>query len=206
MLKLLSHDDMARISCPACAGCGDCCRGMGDTIHLDPYDVYSLCRGLHTDFSALLHHRLELHVRQGLILPYLKMDPEQCTFLDEKGRCSVHSFRPGLCRLFPLGRNYENGRFDYFVVENGCDMPGRSKIRISSFLDIPELERWESFISSWHYLIKDLQENTVPGLDAEKQSRLCSSLLQLFFILPYNDFYSEFKERLSWWKENMTDF
>ena len=29
-------------------------------------------------------------------------DSESCTFLDENGRCSIHPFRPGICRLFPL--------------------------------------------------------------------------------------------------------
>ena len=33
--ELLTSHDMARLYfCEACSGCGDCCCGMGDTIHL----------------------------------------------------------------------------------------------------------------------------------------------------------------------------
>ena len=46
--------DMVRISSSACAGCGACCRGMGDTIVLDPYDVWQLTAGLGKSFEELL--------------------------------------------------------------------------------------------------------------------------------------------------------
>ena len=38
-----TSSDMAKIYCEKCNGCGDCCHGMTDTIHLDPYDIYLLC-------------------------------------------------------------------------------------------------------------------------------------------------------------------
>ncbi len=49
---------------------------------------------------------LELNVVDGIILPNLKMAraEEACSFLDTNGRCTVHAFRPGICRMFPLGR------------------------------------------------------------------------------------------------------
>ena len=43
--RLYGAQDMVRISSSACAGCGACCRGMGDTIVLDPYDVWQLAAG-----------------------------------------------------------------------------------------------------------------------------------------------------------------
>ena len=42
-------------------------------------------------------------------------EKEACYFLNEEGRCSIHSFRPGICRLFPLGRFYEEEGFRYFL-------------------------------------------------------------------------------------------
>ena len=40
--KLYSRDDMVRAGCDDCRGCSACCRGMGNSIVLDPYDVYRL--------------------------------------------------------------------------------------------------------------------------------------------------------------------
>ena len=92
-------------------GCCDCCCQMGDTIILDPLDVWQLVQGRGKSFEQLLDESLDLHVQDGVILPNLKMagEKEQCVYLNEKGRCSIHPFRPGICRLFPLGRFYENG-------------------------------------------------------------------------------------------------
>lgn len=109
--KLYTANDMVRADCGDCAGCSACCHGMGQSIVLDPYDLYRLTKGLGTDFEGLMERYIELNVVDGIILPNLKMSgaAESCGFLDENGRCSIHLYRPGICRLFPLGRYYEDG-------------------------------------------------------------------------------------------------
>ena len=87
--RLYGPQDMVRISSSACAGCGACCRGMGDTIVLDPYDVWQ-------------------------------------------------SHRPGICRLFPLGRQFDEEKTSYFIVPEGCVKGGLSKVRIDKWLGIPD--------------------------------------------------------------------
>ena len=115
--KLYTAGDLAKVGCQDCEGCCDCCCQMGDTIILDPLDVWQLMQGRGKSFEQLLDESLDLHVQDGVILPNLKMagEKEQCVYLNEKGRCSIHPFRPGICRLFPLGRFYENGSFRYFL-------------------------------------------------------------------------------------------
>lgn len=201
MHKLLTSRDMARISCRACNGCGECCRGMDDTIHLDPYDIFMLCRNLKKSFSDLMGVRIGLHVDEGLVLPYLLMrgDNVCCTFLGEDGRCRIHTFRPGFCRLFPLGREYDGTGFRYFVTEDGCNMPGKSKVRIDRWLEIPDLKRYETFITQWHYFLKSLRENLYASQDAEMNQRVSLFVLEMFFERPYNfsgDFYEQFARRL----------
>ena len=103
--RLYSENDMVKADCHGCVGCHKCCQGMGTSIILDPYDMYRLTIGLGKTMPELLATALELNVVDGVILPNLKMvgDEEQCAFLDEDGRCSIHAYRPGICRLFPLG-------------------------------------------------------------------------------------------------------
>ena len=100
------QNDMVKAGCNDCKGCSDCCRNMGSSIVLDPYDCFELCKNLKESFEKLLSYAIELQVVDGIILPNLKMtgNEETCTFLNEQGRCSIHSFRPGFCRMFPLGR------------------------------------------------------------------------------------------------------
>ena len=143
--KRYTISDMVRASCNDCAGCSSCCEDMGDSILLDPLDLYQLTGHLHRTFEQLMDQSIELHVVDGMILPNLKMSAETnaCPFLNEQGRCSIHSFRPGICRVFPLGRIYEDGKLDYFMQAEGCVKQERSKswkmVRYARFETEPEI-------------------------------------------------------------------
>ena len=88
--RLYRAHDMARIASTECAGCGACCRGMGDTIVLDPYDVWQLAGGTGKTFEELMGAGIDLHVEEGVILPHLMMreDTKGCFFLGEDGKCA----------------------------------------------------------------------------------------------------------------------
>ena len=223
-IRELTSKDLARISCSACNGCGQCCTGMGDTIHLDPWDTAALCAGLGADFTDLLENVVGLHVENGLILPHLLMREgsadERCVFLDDERRCGIHTFRPGICRLFPLGRNYHEPDYGYFVVEGGCEKPGKTKVRIDKWLGIPALSSYERFVADWHFLVRALQEKVMQGQgsaqgqdsayntrsDASYVRDLNRFFLGLFYekswpakeasVLPGAAFYEEFYARL----------
>ena len=120
--RLYSSGDMVKADCHDCEGCSECCRGMGSSIILDPMDIWRIQKGIGKGFQALLEEgKIELNMADGMILPDLKMDTEReaCPFLDSRGRCSIHASRPGLCRLFPLGRYYEENGFKYFIQIHG---------------------------------------------------------------------------------------
>lgn len=196
----LTSNDLARISCSSCEGCGECCRGMDDTIHLDPYDIYLLCKNLDTDFEGLLRTSVGLHVDGGLVLPHLQMDKktDACTFLGPDGRCSIHAFRPGFCRLYPLGRVYEDGTLSYFVTDSICP-EGRSKVRIQKWLEVPDLPRYESFVLIWHDFRKEVQKELLSVSDGELMQKTALYILDLFYATPTapgKDFYTAFPRRI----------
>lgn len=99
--------------------------GNGDSIILDPYDMDQLYRGTGLKPEELLLRAADLSVVDGIILPHLKMTGKRdcCPFLSGEGRCRIHAFRPGFCRLFPLGRLYEDGSFSYFLQTKECKRP-----------------------------------------------------------------------------------
>ena len=81
--RLYGVNDMVKADCGGCAGCSVCCRGMGESIVLDPFDVYRITTGLSVTFDDLLREKLALRVVDGLILPYVRMTgkDEACVFL-----------------------------------------------------------------------------------------------------------------------------
>lgn len=198
--KLYRANDLVKADCGGCVGCCDCCRGMGSSIVLDPLDVYRLQKELGMTFEELLRRHLELNVVDGIILPNLKMagEREACTFLNEEGRCSIHPFRPGICRLFPLGRFYENGGFRYFLQVHEC-RKNKSKIKVKKWLEIPELARYEEYISMWHYFLKDLEKTLAQTADENWMKTVSMFVLNTFFVKEYDageDFYAQFAIRI----------
>ena len=212
--KLYGNNDMVKISCHDCRGCSSCCRDMGDTIWLDPYDIFSLTLHLGKSFEELLKNEVELHVEDGLILPNLRMisavTPEHktaCSFLNEEGRCSIHSFRPGYCRLFPLGRNYEEGKLAYLVLKDACLAKEKSKIKINKWLSIPRLKDYEVFLVEWHSLTKTLRGYFAEHMEDAISKAINMRLLQNFYMTAYEgeDFYTAFTNRMDTMKAFLRD-
>lgn len=206
--KLYGSNDMAKTDCNGCKGCSSCCRGMGNSIVLDPLDTHRLCNGLGESCADLLNSCLELNVADGVILPNLRMTAKEdaCVFLSN-GRCRIHSLRPGICRIFPLGRFYENRSFQYFLQIHECPAPNKNKVKIRKWIDMPDIKRYEKFITDWHYFLKPLQEYAMDFEHGEKIKKLSMLILQQFYLKPYaadGDFYQEFYGRLESFPNDIT--
>ena len=122
---------------------------------------------------------------------------ETCVFLDENGRCRVHAFRPGFCRMFPLGRYYENDTFYYFLQSGECKKSDRTKVKISKWLGIDNLPAYEDYILKWHEIQENIKEYLQKCGD-DNAGKINMTLLKLFYLTPYDgdrDFYEQFEER-----------
>lgn len=194
--------DLVKVGCDDCRGCSACCHGMGDSIVLDPMDVYRLEKKLgKTMEEILLAGNVALRVVDGVILPHLKMteQSDRCSFLNEEGRCSIHDARPGFCRMFPLGRLYEDGTFSYFLQVNECPKENKTKVKVRRWLDTPELGKYEAFTTKWHYYLKEKQNAARESEDDAFRQQISMNILKLFYLLPYDgntDFYTQFAARM----------
>lgn len=198
---LYSNNEMARLGCNECSGCSSCCQGMGQSIILDPYDIYQLQVATGQTFAQLMQDMIELHVEDGLILPSLRMQDgtDACGFLNNDGRCSIHVHRPGLCRLFPLGRNYDDRGLRYFLLEDACRMQNRTKMKIKKWLGIDSLSKYEEFLIIWHDLRKKVKSQIMERQSDDYTQEINVKLLETYYRKPYDverDFYTQFKERI----------
>lgn len=205
--KLYTSNDMVKIGCNDCAGCSECCRVVGDTIILDPYDLCQLMQVTGLDFEGLMQDKVELQVVDGLILPNLKIraDGQGCAFLSDEGRCTIHNHRPGFCRMFPMGRIYQEDGFQYFLQIHECSYPNKTKVKLKKWLGIPELSRYEAYINKWHAFQKSVQSVIKNAENEAIIKQLNMYLLNQFFVKKYkaasesvmSDFYEEFEVRLA---------
>jgi len=203
--KLYTENDLVRTDTNSCVGCKTvCCQNMGTTIKLDPLDAYELTRGTGATFDKMLGSgMIELNVVDGLVMPNLKMDESsgRCAFLDEENRCKIHGYRPGICRMFPLGRYWEDKEnFRYILQKGECNKDGLTKIKVKKWLGIEGLADYDAFVIKWHSFVKDVQEG-MAGLPQEQVRVLNTFILKMFFMTTYGEcqdvsaFYEEFGKR-----------
>lgn len=200
--KLYGINDLVEASCDGCKGCATCCHGMGNSIILDPFDMHQLTMNLQLKFEQLLVDKIELNIVDGIILPNLKMagEYESCAFLDDAGRCSIHISRPGICRIFPLGRYYENHDFKYILQKNECTNTSSTKIKVSKWIDTLDVERNEQFLIDWHYFLNEAEEIIKNTQDETLIKNLNMFILNRFYVKEFNkerDFYPQFYDRLN---------
>lgn len=199
--KLYDLNDCVKADCHDCQGCSSCCRGMGSSILLDPLDVHRLRMHLGKSFDELLEEALELRMVDGTILPNLRMagSREACVFLSGEGRCGIHAARPGICRLFPLGRYYEEHKFRYFLQVHECSKTNRSKVKVKKWIDTPSPRQYEKFVTDWHYFLEDAERLVAESQGTDCPRNLNLYILQNFYRKPFDgerDFYVQFDVRL----------
>ncbi len=197
--KLYTANDMVKAGCNDCKDCYKCCMGMGTSIKLDPLDVHRLVETTNMKFEELLLEKIELGMVDGIIIPNIKMNAnEKCPFLNGEGRCSIHKSRPGFCRIFPLGRIYEEGSFKYFLQVHECPKNPKTKVKIDKWIAVDKIKENEKFVCDWHYFLKEVSKK-LEGEDEEGIKRIEMFILNMFYLTPFRkdiDFYQSFNERL----------
>ena len=79
-------------------------------------------------------------------------------------------------------------------------------VKISKWLDTPDLKRYEAFVNSWHYFLKDTQELLEEKQDEQLSKELSLYILNRFYTTPFDlngDFYAQFQERMEQMKKLM---
>ena len=194
--------DLVKIGCDGCGGNASCCKNTADTVILDPYDVFQICTETGKSFSVLADEAVfALRLVDGVILPYLnKNESGSCVFLSD-GKCGIYDARPGFCRLFPLGRIYENGSFSYFLQIKECPCTHAVKTKVRKWIGIGDIDKYEDYVLAWHnFLEKAGNAITSGSYDEESIKKLEMLILGTFYSKPYAadaGFYGQFYERLS---------
>ena len=210
--RFYTPDDPVPVGCGDCAGCSECCRNTGDSIILDPYDMYMLCCATGRTFTDMIEQEIEIRLVDGLILPNLmqhhdgETDPQgkslrqedHCPFLSAAGRCTIHPYRPGFCRLYPMGRYYTDDGFRYILQKDECTGREKTPVLLREWLGIEDLEAYEDYVKNWHAFRKKA-EQAAAYLTERSRDSVARYILQVFFVHPYLtdiDFYTQYDVRM----------
>lgn len=150
--KVLSETDLLQLSC-GIHGCTSNCCTKSAPIILNPYEIAVICRDSKLSYEDLLDI-VETDRAKGFPLVMLPRDPA-CYFWTGRG-CRIYQARPLACRLFPLGRVFDNGQSHIVLPQlNVCSglasSPGKT---VADYLreqetspSIQMADRWIEFVN-----------------------------------------------------------
>ena len=126
-------------------------------------------------------------------------DNKRCSFLNKEGRCIIHSKRPNICRLFPLGRVYKDDDFKYFLQVGNCPKKDLKDVKVDKWLGIENYDDNKQFILEWHKFIKALTFRLKFVRDEKELEEINKVILDNCYCIEVKEgenFYSVFSQIL----------
>ena len=158
--RVLSESDLLQLSCGV-NGCTSNCCTKSAPIVLNPYEIASICRESKMSYEDLLDI-VETDRVNGFPLVMLPRDPA-CHFWTDRG-CRIYQDRPLACRLFPLGRVFENGR-SYIILpdRNLCAGLVSAPVRtLTDYLREEDTEMQIRMADAWIEFVTDMEDLHLP--------------------------------------------
>lgn len=111
-----------------CRQCGKCCHNRDDLI-LTAYDIFRIAGLLGITPIEVIEKNCEVYIGDNSHIPVVRVKPkphnEVCPFL-RNGKCSVHTAKPIVCAVFPLGRAYSSDNEELYFLQNvSCGDKGK---------------------------------------------------------------------------------
>lgn len=158
---LLNRSDSLPLTC---SRSGTCCHG--NLVRLNPWELMRLAqaKGISPEEFRRQHTR-----SAGTVLLF-NGNPNHtgklsCSLYADGLGCSVHPFRPLACRLFPLGRQIQNGTAQY--MHEGSEFPclkecpevlGLPKLTVEEYLIGQEISAFEQAQDAYLEIMQNLAD------------------------------------------------
>ena len=156
----LEPSDPVQLSCGT-AGCSANCCTKGPHIILNPYEISLICGAAGMSYEDLLD-LVETDRVNGFPLVMLPREPA-CPFWTDNG-CRIYESRPLACRLFPLGRVFENGESSFVLPDrNRCSgiepEPART---LADYLREQDTETHVRMADAWIEFVTEAERLNLP--------------------------------------------
>ena len=84
----------------------------------------------------------------------------------------------GILPAVSAGQAYENRSFRYFLQIHECPRKNRTKVKVSRWIDTPDVKAYEEFAARWHYFLKDTGECLGRRRDQALSKKVCMAVLE----------------------------
>jgi Fe-S-cluster containining protein len=157
---VLAKTDQMQLSC-GINGCSSNCCTKSAPIILNPYEIALICRASGMSYEDLLDF-VDTDRAKGFPLVMLPRDPA-CHFWTGKG-CHIYNARPLACRLFPLGRVFDNGRSHIVLPElNVCaGLSASSTKTVADYLQEQVTALMMTMADHWIEFVSEIEKLPLP--------------------------------------------
>lgn len=193
-----------------CTQCGACCVNREDIL-LTTKDVFRMAKKLGMTQKEFVEKYCDVYVGSDSRVPLVRLQPhgkdKRCPLLQNK-RCIVHSVKPSVCALFPLGRGMcfkdkqqEAFEFSYFLQEINCgDCSEEFTVRewLAQFGMQPEDEfsiQWMPFVSRLSEFLREAEKHCEQTV-MEMLWSYCFVILFFDYSME-EDFMPQFQQRIN---------
>lgn len=155
-----------------CKGCGSCCnRSVIRDIPLNGVDIYHIAKGLalKDTLPVLVKYCQDPYPGNDSKVPVRLLEFDDgtgnCKLLTKNGKCSVHTEKPTICALFPLGRMYvadkssKEAEIVYFAPPQSEDLPCSNSLKsqtLRQWKDTFSIETRDEEMEAWSTLAQKI--------------------------------------------------
>lgn len=159
-VSALDPADPIQLSCGT-AGCSANCCTNGPHIILNPYEISLICRAAGVSYEDLLD-LVETDRVNGFPLVMLPREPA-CPFWTDSG-CRIYGSRPLACRLFPLGRVFDNGVSSFVLPDrNQCSgLVPETSLTLEDYLREQDTETQVRMADAWIKFVTEVERLNLP--------------------------------------------
>ena len=181
-----------------CTQCGDCCRHREDIL-LTPFDLFRIAGHLGITPGEVVKTYCEVYLGSSSHFPVVRLlpvgDEKACPFLKEN-RCSIHTSKPTVCALFPLGRAMQYGalkgeqerKLFYSLQDTDCGLRDQTHT-VEEWLKEFELESSEAWFLEWTDILGKLVT-----LIHQLEEMLSDKLMQMILNIALTEIYLHYDQ------------
>jgi len=195
-----------------CRECGKCCKSREDIL-LTGRDLFNIAKCLKITIPQAIEIYCEVYIGSSSRVPIIRLLPKGsnkvCPLLNN-GKCLVHTSKPTICGLFPIGRvstgavieeGIKSGeKMHLHYILNPIDCGGRRKKQtVRQWLEAFNIPVDDEFYGLWTQTTTYLSEmfrKFEDGQTTEKAlSALWNAVIEALYV-DYNtdkDFFEQFK-------------
>lgn len=158
--KVLSESDFLQLSCGIFGCTSNCCTKSAPII-LNPYEIAVVCRESRLSYEDFLDI-VETDRAKGFPLVMLPRDPA-CHFWTGRG-CRIYKARPLACRLFPLGRVFNEGQSHIVLPQlNVCSgLAASPAITVAEYLREQDTSVFMQMADRWIEFVNEIELQPLP--------------------------------------------